>query len=121
MIEIETWAGRHELGETVLDALKRARVFDIEKTDDGRFVLEECCDSAFAATLTREQLLRLADEIRTMAADDDSLCQGGEAQAAAEWRDFRAWWDDWYGCDDERRSMAWTAWMTAAKRARTGQ
>lgn len=54
-------------GESLLDALKKAYVFSIEKKADGRFYIEEECDNYFHATLTRDQVLALAEELRALA------------------------------------------------------
>ena len=59
-------------GETILEQLKDAHVFSVEPTGDGRFCFIEQCDRNFDATLTAEQVIELADELRRMATSDQS-------------------------------------------------
>jgi hypothetical protein len=54
-------------GETLLDALDEARVFNLSKEETGLFRINESCDRYFFAVLTRDQLLALADELRALA------------------------------------------------------
>lgn len=54
-------------GETVLAALKDARVLGVVPASGGRFEFIEWCDEYFSAILTREQVLALADELRALA------------------------------------------------------
>ena len=51
----------------LLDALDEARVFAVEATDDGRFLFVERCDDYYRVILTKEQVLLLADELRSLA------------------------------------------------------
>ena len=53
-------------GETLLEALHYARIFSVEKKEDGRFCFRESCDDYFCAILTKEQVLALADELRAL-------------------------------------------------------
>ena len=53
-------------GKTILDALDEARIFNVEKADDGRIIFEESCDRYFSAKLTKAQVLALADELRAL-------------------------------------------------------
>ena len=55
------------IGETCLQALSTARIFDIERNEDGTFCISEACDHYFWASLTQEQMLMLSDEIRALA------------------------------------------------------
>lgn len=68
MIELDgdgsDWTPR---GETVLDALDEARVFAVEATDDRSFLFVERCDDYYRVILTKEQVLLLADELRSLA------------------------------------------------------
>ena len=68
MVTIEC-GERTVTGETILDALDNARIFNVSREQErpARFRIEESCDNHFAAVLTREQLLALADELRAMA------------------------------------------------------
>ena len=59
--------GGYRSGETLLDALDKARVFSVTKQETGLFQIEESCDGYYSAFLTREQLLALADELRALA------------------------------------------------------
>ena len=53
-------------GTNLLDALDGARVFRVKKMDDGRFFFQETCDYYFGATLTKTQVLALAEELRAL-------------------------------------------------------
>jgi hypothetical protein len=52
--------------ETILDGLEEAQVVRIEKDGD-LFHVREACDEYFMATLTKDQLITLADELRAFA------------------------------------------------------
>lgn len=52
--------------ESILDALSDERVLTLSKAGEA-FELTEACDSYFTVTLTKEQLIALADEIRAKA------------------------------------------------------
>lgn len=67
MVTIDKGNGHSASGETLLAALEDARVFNVSKTDDGRFEFEESCDNYFGAFLTKEQVLALAEELRALA------------------------------------------------------
>jgi hypothetical protein len=54
-------------GNTMLEAIADAMIFDIEKSIDGRFFMQEACDYHFNCYLTKEQLLQLADELKALA------------------------------------------------------
>ncbi len=54
-------------GDTVLATLEDARVFSVEKTEDGLFRVEEHCDKYFHADLTKEQLIEVAAELVRLA------------------------------------------------------
>ena len=53
-------------GETWLSWLDRRKVFSIQKVEGGFEVWEEC-DRYYSATLTREHLLQLAEELKQLA------------------------------------------------------
>jgi len=59
--------------ETILETLDKARIFSVEKTDDGTFMFQESCDFCFGAELTRKQVLMLANELRAMAGEPGML------------------------------------------------
>ena len=52
--------------DSVLEAMDGEQIFSIHKNKDGLFVVTEKCDEYFACTLTRDQLIQLADEIRAL-------------------------------------------------------
>ena len=52
--------------DSVLEALDQSDVFKIYKFKDGFEIIEQC-DSVFGLSVTKEQLLILADEIRELA------------------------------------------------------
>ena len=52
--------------DSVLEALDQSDVFKIYKFKDGFEIIEKC-DSVFGLSVTKEQLLILADEIRELA------------------------------------------------------
>ncbi len=60
------WIGRDETADTMLEIMDECRVFEIVK-HDGKFVLCEKCDEYFGVSLTKEQLLALADEMKSLA------------------------------------------------------
>ena len=68
MIEIDgdglQWTPK---SETLLLAIKDARVMSIKPTSDGRFRIEEKCDDYYSVILTKEQMLMLAEEIKSIA------------------------------------------------------
>lgn len=53
--------------ETVLDALHDFRVVSVRGNKDGTFTVCEECDDYYSITLTKEQLIALADELRSLA------------------------------------------------------
>lgn len=67
MVKIDDETKEGAEGSSLLEALKAARVFSVSRSDDGRFFLEEKCDSYFCAYLTKEQVLTLSDELRALA------------------------------------------------------
>ena len=69
MEQIKIRCGRkhYGIGETVLEALKDARIFSVEAISNGRFQFQELCEGDFWAQLTKDQLLHLADELRDLA------------------------------------------------------
>ncbi len=62
----EDWMGVPREFFTVRDWLKDARVVRFEAQPDGTVAVEERCDEYFGATLSREQVLALTDELRAM-------------------------------------------------------
>lgn len=68
-IKVEKWIAPKDgiiEKESVLDALDEARIFSVDPTENGEFVFAECCDYFYEATLTKEQVLMLANELRVM-------------------------------------------------------
>ncbi|KRS22811.1 hypothetical protein AAY72_01465 [Alishewanella sp. WH16-1] len=65
MFTVETWEGKQQY-ETILEAVTYGRIFEIEKDDKGQFLLEDG-SGAFGVTLTREQLLALANDLKKLA------------------------------------------------------
>jgi hypothetical protein len=60
------WLDRDETADTMLEIMKECRVFKVLKKGY-EFEVIECCDEYFGATLTKEQMLALADEIKALA------------------------------------------------------
>lgn len=60
------WTDRDETADTMLEIMSECRVFEIDK-HDGKFVIWEKCDEYFCVSLTKEQLLALADEMKVLA------------------------------------------------------
>lgn len=52
---------------TVSEALAGCRIVSVSKLNDGRFLVTEGCDSYWYATLTKEELLTWAAELRGLA------------------------------------------------------
>lgn len=50
----------------ILDQLSEARIFSAYKKDDG-VCFNECCDYYFEATLTKKEVLQLAQELIDLA------------------------------------------------------
>jgi len=67
MVKIDDGSEGGQSGKNMLDALDGARVFNVEKLDDGRFCFQESCDRYFSANLTKDQVLELAEELRALA------------------------------------------------------
>ena len=67
MVTIDNGEEGGQVGKDLLHALDESRVFNVTKTDDGRFCFQESCDRWFSAKLTKEQVLALAEELRTLA------------------------------------------------------
>ena len=53
--------------DTALEAMDGENIFNIFKQDDGTFELNGTADYCDRCTLTRDQLIQLADEIRALA------------------------------------------------------
>ena len=66
-VKIECSYLKYAEGETLLDAMSEARIFCVTKQEGGLFVFMETCDRFFTATLSKGQVLALADELRLMA------------------------------------------------------
>jgi hypothetical protein len=58
-------------GNTLLEIICSARVFNIEKTDDGAFMVGERCDEYFGIQLSATQLYELGAEIQQLAKHAD--------------------------------------------------
>jgi hypothetical protein len=67
MVKIYRERGEEIEGETLLDALKHARVFEVYKNDDGRFIFVDGCDNWYSVYLNRDQVLSLAKELFLLA------------------------------------------------------
>ena len=59
----------------ILDQLSDAKVFKVIADADGTFEFVELCDDWYGHSLTREQMLALADELRLLA--NNSKFTGG--------------------------------------------
>ena len=66
--EFNVWPDNGDITafDSILDALKEARIFSIEKTGSV-FVIGDEVDECFHLELTKDQLLSLADEISELA------------------------------------------------------
>lgn len=53
-------------GDTMLEAIKDGNIFSIKKLDDGRFGIEEEGGNFFSVTLTKDQLIYLANELLSL-------------------------------------------------------
>lgn len=51
---------------SILEKLDEKRVFYIEKLGD-KFEIIECCDNYFSLVITREEMLKLSEEIKKLA------------------------------------------------------
>jgi hypothetical protein len=60
------WLDRDETADTMLEIMKECQVFKVLKKGY-EFEVIECCDGYFGVTLTKEQMLALADEIKALA------------------------------------------------------
>lgn len=61
--ELPDWMGTISKTETVIEAVHDARIFGIEKRSDDTFTITECCDNYYDITLTKQQLIDLANEL----------------------------------------------------------
>lgn len=66
--------------DNLLEALSSAAIFDVERSVDGRFYFSDGAEGCFGATLTRDQVLALADELRDLAISGP---QGSQAAPTA--------------------------------------
>ena len=55
---------------TVMERLKEKRVVEFEAEDDGTFWVTEMCDEYFCEKLTKDELLQLSEELKTLAGGD---------------------------------------------------
>ena len=62
----DNWNNTYE-AETMLGLMKEFRVFEIEKQSDGTFYAEEACDNCFSVTISKDELLTLAEELKALA------------------------------------------------------
>ena len=53
-------------GETILDCLSDARIFYIEKLENGKFKFTENCDEYFDAEMTKDQMKELIRELQEL-------------------------------------------------------
>lgn len=67
MVKIYREEGKEIEAETLLDALKHAKVFEVYKTNDGRFEFVDGCDGWYSVFLNRDQVLSLAKELFLLA------------------------------------------------------
>lgn len=58
--------------QKMLDIVSELRIFDVEKQPDGRFEIYECCDLYFSATVTKEQLIALGQELIDLANEEQT-------------------------------------------------
>lgn len=56
----------------ILELLEEEKIFDIYAIGDGKFNVVERCDNWLSVSLTKDQLLQLAEEIRELANSDKS-------------------------------------------------
>ena len=66
-MELINGSGQIVQGDSLLEIIDAARVFGINELPDGGFEIFESCDNWFSVTLTREHLIQLADELRSLA------------------------------------------------------
>ena len=52
--------------DSMLEVMRKSGIFSIDAVED-RFIVTEECDQWLSVTITREQLLALADELRMLA------------------------------------------------------
>ena len=64
--------------DTALEAMDGENIFSIVKQDDGTFELNGTEDYCDRCTLTRDQLIQLADEIRALAGKPENSTQTTE-------------------------------------------
>lgn len=57
----------YEHGDTVLDALSNAGVFSVAKAEDGKLRFCDACSGEYSASLTKQQLMQLIDELKQLA------------------------------------------------------
>ncbi|EHR39592.1 hypothetical protein [Alishewanella jeotgali] len=67
MFTVETWKGKEQF-KTILDAVVSASIFEIEKDNNGQFRMVDG-SGAFDITLTRGQLLELAEDLKRFAGE----------------------------------------------------
>ena len=60
---------------TILDLLNDEQVFAIDANADGTYEVYEKCDTHYAVTLTRDQMVELAQEILAFVGMPNALAQ----------------------------------------------
>jgi hypothetical protein len=65
--DVGDWIITHEYGETMLEAIEKARVFTAEKQDNGTVEIREACDGFYYVRLRKDQILQLIDELKQIA------------------------------------------------------
>ena len=60
---------------TILDLLNDEQVFAIDANADGTYEVSERCDEYYAVTLTRDQMVGLAQEILAFVGMPNALAQ----------------------------------------------
>lgn len=66
IILIEKSTGSISKGETMLEVLDNARIFNIKKIKNDEFEIEESCDDYFAVTLNKNQMKLLINELNNL-------------------------------------------------------
>lgn len=61
------WGITNMVDTPMLKAMYLAQIFSISRNDDGRFELREACDGYYTATLTRDEIANLANEMLALA------------------------------------------------------
>lgn len=56
-----------ETCDTMLELMEALNIFSISKIDDNKYAIGEECDQFYWATITKEQLLALSNELKELA------------------------------------------------------